>query len=849
MQKKGLNKLKSLNKLLVIPILLLIFFIGYFLVYSNIKTRTINEFNNEQLILAKTASQGISAFFNDSKADLTFLSKLDEIINASNEGEKIMKAFFDTREEIISGITRIDSNGVILATFPFNQSAIGKNISYQNHVSKVLSTHQPVLSDVFMSVQNFLAIALHIPVFDNEGEFKGSIAILIPMDKLGERYLEKIKTRGSGETWLLSEKGTEIYCSISEHTGKPFLNDADQDTTATTLLKNISEHISGTTKSIHHLETKNGKKVYNEQYITFYRTPIENTYWTILISCHEKDIYHALTRFRNHSIIAFLLLFIAIVFYFYSLAQVRNVLKEEAKRKKAEKTLQQSEEKFRKLFNDHSAVKMLIDGETGLILDANKSASRFYGWTTSELKKMKIDQINILPLQEIKAEMHNVITNGKNQFEFKHRLKDGSIRDVEVYSSKIEIENKIVLHSVIHDITERKRAEKDLRIAKEQAEESNRLKTAFLQNMSHEIRTPMNAIMGFSELMADFYNDRDQLAQFSEIINQSSNNLLRIIDDILDIAKIESGQLSVNNDTFSLNELFAEINIFFNEYQKKIEKEHINFHLDNLSSHSDIIITDRGKLQQILTNLISNAFKFTENGKITGGCRVTDKKMLEFYVSDTGTGIPPDKQKAIFERFIQLHNEKKVLYGGTGLGLSIVKGLINLLNGKIWLKSEQEDPSNQIAGGTTFYFSIPYVTADEAASKSNSIHTKDNYQFNNETILLVEDNLSNTRLIQKILADTGLTILHTEYGLEAVEIVKSKLPPLVLMDIGLPDISGYEATMSIKSFNSDIKVIAQTAYASHSDREKAFEAGCDDYISKPLNKEALLFLINKHLNQ
>ncbi|WP_303926029.1 ATP-binding protein [Draconibacterium sediminis] len=842
-----ITKIKSFHRYLFIPILLTLFSIVFFLVYRNIKLTTINEFNNEQLILARTASMGISSFFSDSEADLKFLSNLEDVISGTNDSKKILQSYFNAHGSVLAAITRIDSSGVILSTYPENPDVIGNDISYQEHVKQVIKTHQPVISDVFMSVQGYLCIAYHYPVF-NESDFVGSLAILIPMHKLGELYLGNIKTRGTGQTWLLSENGTEIYCSNEEHTGRTYIDNTEHHGIAGQLMSNITRDSSGIIKSYHSVDTSYGEAVVEEQYVTFYRTSLGNTYWTILISSREADIFNALTRFRNHSFIAFFLLLLALAFYFYSLAKVRNVLKQETKRREAEKTLQRSEEKFRKLFEDHSAIKLLIDPETSRIVDANKSATRFYGWSREELQNMTINEINTLSEENIKKEFTNLKEKGSIRFEFRHRLKNNEIRDVEVFSSRVEIDNKIVFHSVIHDITQRKKAARALIVAKEQAEENNRLKTAFLQNMSHEIRTPMNAIIGFSSLLPYSYNNKEQLIQYSDIINQSSNNLLGIIDDILEIAKIESGQLPLFKESFCLNELFTELKTFFQEYQRQINKSHVQFDFKSCSCQLDTIITDKGKLRQILINLISNAFKFTNEGRIEGGCSVADNNTIQFYVRDPGIGIPAEKQQAIFERFTQLHTDKKKQYGGTGLGLSIVKGLLDLLGGTITLESVQENHTNGQSGGTTFYFSIPYQKAEAKAVKQNTTVNGKEYRFNNETILLVEDNLANTRLIEKILSDTGLNLQCTEYGEEAVDVACATLPALVLMDIGLPDISGYEATRRIKTVAPGIKIIAQTAYVSDDDKVKAFEAGCDDFVGKPLTREQLLAVINKHLN-
>jgi PAS domain S-box-containing protein len=401
--------------------------------------------------------------------------------------------------------------------------------------------------------------------------------------------------------------------------------------------------------------------------------------------------------------------------------------------------------------------------------------------------------------------------------------------------------NRQVLAIVARDITELQNTRDELLAAKEHAEESDRLKTAFLQNMSHEIRTPMNAIMGFSDLLIENYNNKSKLEKFSEIITLRCNDLLDIVNDILDIAKIESGQLPITKEDCSLNELFTELTSFFQEYQKRIGKQQIKFSLQALCDPTEnTIITDKVKLKQIFINLISNAFKFTNTGTIAGGCKVGKNNELVFYVSDSGIGIHPDKHEYIFERFTQIKHTKNLAYGGTGLGLSIVKGLVELLGGKIWLESEPEK-------GTTFYFSFPYKTSHIAPHESIIIEQNQAFHFSGKTILIVEDDRYNTEYIKEILSDTGLNIIHTEFGLEAVHIAISQPLDLVLMDIQLPDMNGYEATSQIKKHKPNLGIIAQTAYAA--DKQKALDAGCNDYISKPLKRNLLLNMINKQLSK
>jgi PAS domain S-box-containing protein len=437
----------------------------------------------------------------------------------------------------------------------------------------------------------------------------------------------------------------------------------------------------------------------------------------------------------------------------------------------------------------------------------------------------------------------NEVRQGKtssyiNTFEVAEGKRYFNVNYVPGLDDKGEVSEIIVL---TYDITDIKESEQELLKAKEKAEESDRLKTAFLQNMSHEIRTPMNAIMGFSSLLVKNYNDKPKLEMFSEIINQRCSDLLDIINDILDIAKIESGQLPLNFEDCDLNELFAELVSFFIEHQKRTNKQHIKFSLqaiDNLSKNT--IVTDKVKLKQIFINLIGNAFKFTDTGKIEGGCKLDANQNLLFYLSDTGIGIPNDKHDKVFERFAQLGHVKNQVFSGTGLGLPIVKGLVGLMGGKIWLESELDK-------GTTFYFSLPYKISESKIFENTSIKETQDFNFMGKTILVVEDDLYNLAYIKEILSNSGLNIIHTEYGNEAIQILETQSIDLVLLDIRLPDLTGYDVSKKIKQLKPNLKIIAQTAYAADEDRQKAIEAGCIAYISKPLKHDLLLSLINRHL--
>lgn len=348
---------------------------------------------------------------------------------------------------------------------------------------------------------------------------------------------------------------------------------------------------------------------------------------------------------------------------------------------------------------------IVIFDKDGINRYKSPNIERWFGWKPQDIVgRPALENVHPDDLETAQNFINCLMeTAGNNgSIENRYRCKDGTFKWIEFTGINLLDDPDIAgILGNYRDITERKEAQNAIIDAKERAEESDRLKSAFLQNMSHEIRTPMNAIMGFSELLPMAYNKKDKLEKYSRIINQRCSDLLDIINDLLNLSKIESGKLSLNNQPCNLHELFAELSNFFWEYQNRINKKHIGFILkaEGLEDNA-ILITDKTKLKQIFINLINNAFKFTHTGKIEGGCRYNDSHQLIFYVSDTGIGIPVDKHKAVFDRFVQVGNTNEFIYGGTGLGLSIVKGLLDMMGGTIWLESAPGQ-------GTSFYFTLP----------------------------------------------------------------------------------------------------------------------------------------------
>jgi len=375
-----------------------------------------------------------------------------------------------------------------------------------------------------------------------------------------------------------------------------------------------------------------------------------------------------------------------------------------------------------------------------------------------------------------------------------------------------------------------------IRDAEQKARESDTLKTSFLQNISHEIRTPMNSIVGFSELLKDKNISETEKSQYLELISKSSDQLLNIVNEVLDISLIETGNITVNKTSLHLNDLMDELYI---SYRIAI-KDLIGFSVDKgLSDSSSLILADIVKVRQVLANLLSNAAKFTDKGNIRFGYRLVNNE-LEFFVEDSGIGIDPEFHDRIFERFLKVGKENIRLYEGVGLGLAICKGNIDLLKGRIWLESE--------AGkGSKFFFTIPY----EAVNDEKPIRIKKNViknQFDNITILVAEDDEINYLYIKEIFKNSGAEIFHAVNGRQAVEICKDNdRISIVLIDIKMPVMNGYEAIKKIREIRPDLPIIAQTAFALSNEMLKAFNAGSNDYICKPFRKDQLLSIVTKNL--
>ena len=509
------------------------------------------------------------------------------------------------------------------------------------------------------------------------------------------------------------------------------------------------------------------------------------------------------------------------------------------------KALQEQEQRYRHLYESMEDAYVLADLK-GNYLEFNSAFQKLTGYSEQALKKMNYKDIT--PEQFIEKEealVRQKLKDGDSSilYQKEYRQKDGRLIPTEV---RLQIERDeegkpVALWGIVRDISERKKAEVELIRAREKAEESNRLKSVFLANLSHEIRTPMNAVMGFASLLTSENVTDAQRIAYGKTIQNSGNHLLNLIDDIVDISKIEAKQLQLHLRPHSLFSLFTETLESFRHHPSLAEKPALSLRLNFPEQYRDVVIlTDSSRFQQVLNNLIDNALKFSDQGSVEIGFEVltaSSASHIRVFVKDEGPGIPPEMHSRIFERFHQLNPQGA--HQGTGLGLSICKGIVEAMDGEIFLESTP-------GKGTCFYFTLPFNEAEGKDDKAGEKQISTDF-LNGLNLLIAEDDEYSFLYLQELFRPYVVKIRHALDGVEVMEMLEQQLPDLLLLDINMPRKTGMECLLEMKEKGYTFPVIAQTAYAMADEQQACMDAGCQGYITKPLRKEKLLRVIREVL--
>ncbi|MCD4833818.1 MAG: response regulator [Bacteroidales bacterium] len=513
--------------------------------------------------------------------------------------------------------------------------------------------------------------------------------------------------------------------------------------------------------------------------------------------------------------------------------------KDITQRVEAEEALQKTEQQF-SIFMDNLPLGVFIKDENFKSVYLNKYMD--YIFSNANCQNKTPEEIFPKEYAQRVIEEDKRVLNGEVlvvEDQLPNNL--GELKSYQTHKFRFRgVDNLWQIGGISLDITQKKKTEYELINAKEKAEESNRLKTTFLANLSHEIRTPMNAIIGFSNLLLDDEMLHEEKVKLNKLINDNSQNLLKLIDDVIDISKIQSGDIQFNKTECYLNKLLLDLYVSFSIQIENDTKKDIHLSMHKGSKIKDFsIITDPIRLKQILYNLIENAIKFTIKGFVEFGYTIIEEKnQIQFYVIDSGIGISNDKFDMIYDLFRQADESFTREYGGTGIGLTIARKIVDHLGGDIWVQSTPDQ-------GTNIYFTLPYELNESKFVKAEE-NIENTFDWQNKVVLVADDIDVNYKLIEEILSPTKAKVLWAKDGKEAVDLcLNNDNIDLVLMDIRMPGMDGIEATQKIKEHKSELQIIGQTAFAHDNDREKCLNAGFDNYISKPIKIETLLTTINK----
>lgn len=508
-------------------------------------------------------------------------------------------------------------------------------------------------------------------------------------------------------------------------------------------------------------------------------------------------------------------------------------------RKAAEESLRESEQRYRLLF-ERNLAGVFRCTQAGSFLDCNDAGAKILGYDSREdlIGRSAIDIFFDLNDKTVADQRMAQSGTASNQ-EIRVRRKDGSTAWVMANTTMVNGATGIEVEGTFLDITLLKQAEEHMRLAKEAAEAASRAKSEFLANMSHEIRTPMNGVIGMIDLALDTnltHEQRDYLAT----VKRSAGSLLEIINDILDFSKIEARKLELERVPFSVKEV---VRATVKDFSVQARNKQLSLQCDFSADLPEIAIGDPGRLRQILMNLVGNALKFTNQGEIIVRVMRLQEDTLQFSVSDTGIGISLEKQKSIFEAFVQADTSATRHYGGTGLGLAIVSQLVALMQGRIWLESKP-------GSGSTFYFTARFGMATAVAVKDGIQVCEEHAptaSIRKLNILVADDNLVNLRLAWRLLEKQGHFAVAVGSGREALLALQQQNFDLALMDVQMPDMDGFETTKAIRAqeraSGKHLPIVAMTAHAMSGDRERCLEAGMDSYVTKPVDSMKLFTAI------
>lgn len=822
------NKFENTNWLLFLIALFILITVLFFLSYREVRNNAVTEFNKQQMILAEQAASGITEFFSTLTGEFEFLVNMKDVSELNENGKKILIDYLARKKPILTSISRMNSDGKLIWLTPYNSKLINTDISYQKHVQHILKNQTPTLSDVFMAVQGYRAIAFHYPII-KKGKFKGSIALLINFEYISKKYLENISIGDTGYAWMLSRDGIIIYDPVPGISGLSVYDTLNQFPEVIKTAESMMNGEKGTS-NYHYNYVRNKKISLTLKHVAYTPVSIMNTHWSIAVSTPEDYITANVRGFRNKSIIiALILLGVGIIFIYF--ANKNIVLSNEIEsRKQNEIILKAQEENLRITLNSIGDAVIATD-EKGIIKRMNPAAEETTGWSFTEAEGKFISEIyRIINRQSgsVSENPFDLVLRKRKKIEITNEFnlikKSGTVIEISgSYAPINDLTGSIVgVILVFRDITEKNRVAEQLH----QAQKMD-VVGQLAGGIAHDFNNMLSGIMGSAELLSHVAGDNPKLKYYIDIIIDSAKRSSNLTSQLLAFSR-KGKRISTPVNIHDL--IRAAIDLLERSIDKKIS---ITTKLNAVHSFT---IGDPTLLQNAILNLAINARDaMPDGGSITisttnlvlddeliklNAFNIEPGSYIEINISDTGKGIPREIISKIFDPFFTTKPAGK----GTGLGLSSVYGTVKDHRGAITVYSEP---------GTGTIFKIYLLQSDDTSGDVNRFESY--ITKGSGTILVIDDESIIRNTAQGILKAAGYEIILAEDGIKGIEIYseeKDKIS-LVLLDMVMPKLSGIDTFRQLKSINPDVKVLFSSGFDSDITVQDLLKSGAKGFIQKP----------------
>ncbi len=816
----------------------------FYLSYRDVRIKTIAAFNNEQRIMARQAARGIQSFFTEYAISLGYLAKQKDIIDLDQAGRERIKEFYNRHAGQIRAITRIDASGRIVYTVPFVRRAIGRNVSNQAHNRRIMEKHRPLVSEVFMAVQGYRAVAFAMPVFGNHA-YQGSLTILIPFHQIAKKYLADIRLGDFGSAWLLSRKGIELFCLSPGHAGQSVFKTFASSPTVIAMARKMIKGEQGTTVYTDK-QTRGNTTESVTSHAVYLPIELPGNFWSIVVATPEDQVLAAMTFFRDAWLVLILVTFTGSILLTAYLFKAWGIVREEETRRAAEKVLRESEEKYRMLVENANDLIFIVQDE--VVKYANPKAEKVFGCSLAELKsKPFIEYIHPDDRQMVPAVHRREQQGGENENLYSFRAVNEKAEDVylQINSRLTTWKGRSATIILARDITELKRTAREKEKLEGQLRQALKMEAigTLAGGIAHDFNNILAAIMGYADLAKDELPADSRAVKKIDAVLKASARARDLVKQILAFSR----KAEQDRAPLQLHLLVKEtLKLLRASIPSTIEIRR------DIDPHSGHILAEPTQIHQVLMNLCTNAAQAMDEkgGVLFVGLDCLELKekdlkdeadprpglYIRLTVKDTGGGIDP----VIMDRIFDPYFTTKEVGKGSGMGLSVVHGIVKSHDGKITVTSKP----NQ---GTTFKVYFPRVEEESQPEQDAQAPLPSGV----ERILFVDDEQDLTAATKGILTYLGYRVTTKTSSPEALALFRSQPDAfdLVITDQTMPEMTGIQLAEELLGVRPNLPIILCTGYSSKVDAGVAGDIGIRAFAMKPVSQDKLAAMIRQVLDE